>query len=101
MSAGDWLYSILVPSACISIWCLMWCCFVRIRTVPAQPMPAARRKEFQYLPLTAPRAQASTRLPTITEDEDEEDKTPPTPNNSPEAARLLPGLHFIRTNSIN
>jgi len=99
--SGTWVMGVLVPSALISMWCLMWCCFGAARQPPvSQPVANKvyrRQSTFKYNPVTteteSPRANLAR---------------PPTPGPPPSppavsnpAPRTLPGLHFIHSTAIN
>ena len=93
-----WFLGVLVPSACLSLWCLSWCCFGVISDPPASPRATRRPKRvtFQYNPVNAesPRADSAPLA------------KPVSPTSPPviivaDPPRTLPGLHFIYSASIN
>ena len=95
--SGAWVLGILVPSALISMWCLMWCCLgIARHPPPLTSRPAhARQKSFQYNPVNA----ASPRNDTLPETSISSAASPPPSPRPP--PRTLPGLHFIHSTSIN
>ena len=95
--SGSWVLGILVPSALISMWCLMWCCLGIARHPPPSTSPPAHpgQQSFKYNPIDT----ASPRNDTVPETSiSSAPSPPPSPRPPP---RTLPGLHFIHSTSIN
>ena len=103
--SGTWVMGILVPSAVISMWCLLWCCFGAARHPPGSPARGSRRHRkkvtFRYNPVDTQSPRADPTPPASLSP-----TTPPSPpivivdDHHQAAPRTLPGLHFIHSTSI-
>ncbi len=100
--SADWLLGVLVPSACISLWCMLWCCFAQLHQLPNTPRQpvSVTRQTFKYNPVLLRSPPPS---PPVHHDADTVayvvDNNVETTHSTLPTTRTLPGLHFI--NSLN